>query len=571
MYNTRKSGGAVKYTLLFGPFRLDTAARQLSRGSQLIPLPPKTFDLLAYLAEHQGELQSREELFTALWPDAIVDDHALSVQIREIRKVLGDDAHHPTFIETRHRRGYCFRSPVTRVAQAAAGALDLTAAPDDPTGPDAVPVTRYADSGGVKIAYQIVGDGPIDLVFVMGWVSHLEYFWTEPRFARFLRRLASFSRVLLFDKRGTGLSDRVPVDQLPTIEQRMEDLHAVMEAVGSERAVICGISEGGCMSAVFAATYPEQTVALIMIGTYARRLRTADYPWAPDREQREQFIREIQDHWGGPVGLDERAASLAADPQFRRWWATYLRMGASPGAAVALTRMNTEVDIRHVLPAVRVPTLVIHRTDDMCLKVEEGRYVASLVAGARFVELPGVDHLPFAGDQDAVLNCIETFVDDLGHDLEHDRSLATVLALQLRAAPADEVQLQSQIKTCMNHFRATAMHVLDASILAAFDGPARAVRAARAAVEAAARGSAGVAAGLHTGECALTPAASPRGSAVDVAKRIVDCAASGEVLVSGTVRDLVAGSGLHFEARGRLEAGALGEWQLLRLKERAEL
>jgi hypothetical protein len=246
-------------------------------------------------------------------------------------------------------------------------------------------------------------------------------------------------------------------------------------------------------------------------------------------------------------------------------------MGASPSAAVALTRMNTEVDIRHVLPAVRVPTLVVHRTEDMCLKVEEGRYVASLVPGAQFVELPGVDHLPFAGDQDAILNCIEKFIDDLQHDLEHDRSLATVLALRLAPERGDEERFRNEIATCMKHFRSAAFHPVNGGALAAFDGPARAVRAARAVVEGAARAGAVASAGLHTGECTAASTAPLRGTAVEVAGRLVECAAPGEVLVSGTVRDLVAGSGLQFEARGRLEAGGLGEWQLLRLKDRAEL
>ncbi len=272
------------------------------------------------------------------------------------------------------------------------------------------PETKYARSGDLNIAYQVIGDAPLDLVFVMGWVSHLEYFWAEPSFARFLRRLASFSRLIVFDKRGTGLSDRVPINELPTLEQRMDDVRAVLDAVGSERAAICGISEGGPLSALFAATYPEKTAALVMIGTYAKRIRDDNYPWAPTAEAREHFFDEIREHWGGPVGLEERAPSVAADPRFREWWATYLRMGASPGAAVALTKMNAEIDVRHVLSSVRVPTLVLHRTGDLCLKVEEGRYVAELVPGARFVELAGVDHLPFVGDQDAMLDEVEEFL-----------------------------------------------------------------------------------------------------------------------------------------------------------------
>jgi len=219
------------------------------------------------------------------------------------------------------------------------------------------PETMYARSGDVNIAYQVIGDAPLDLVFVMGWVSHLEYFWREPNFARFLMRLASFSRLILFDKRGTGLSDRVPIHELPTLEQRMDDVRAVMDAVGSERAALCGVSEGGPMCSLFAATYPEKTLALVMIGTYAKRIRDDEYPWGPTIEQREQFFEVMRKQWGGPVGIDERAPSLANDPQFRDWWATYLRMGASPGAAVALTQMNAEIDVRNVLASIRVPSI----------------------------------------------------------------------------------------------------------------------------------------------------------------------------------------------------------------------
>src|SRR5262249_35554956 len=246
------------------------------------------------------------------------------------------------------------------------------------------PETHYTMSGDVNIAYQVFGDGAIDIVFVMGWVSHLEYFWEEPSFSRFLLRLASFSRLILFDKRGTGLSDRVPVNELPTLEQRMDDVRAVMEAVGSERAALIGVSEGGPMCGLFAATYPEKTSALVMIGTYAKRICELDYPWGPTPEERDHFFEEIRRNWGGPLGIDERAPSAAADEQFRNWWATYLRMGASPGAALALTKMNAEIDVRKVLPSVRIPTLVLHRKGDMCLKVEEGRYVASLIPGSKY-------------------------------------------------------------------------------------------------------------------------------------------------------------------------------------------
>ncbi|HYE88623.1 MAG TPA: alpha/beta hydrolase, partial [Vicinamibacterales bacterium] len=260
---------------------------------------------------------------------------------------------------------------------------------------------------------QVIGSGPRDIVFVMGWVSHLDYFWSEPSFARFLTRLASNARLILFDKRGTGLSDPVPISELPTLEQRVVDVRAVMDAAGSTRAVLMGVSEGGPLCAVFAARHPEQTAALVMIGSYARRVWADDYPWGPTAEERERFLQTIIDEWGGPVGIDERAPSRALDPEFRNWWAAYLRMGASPGAAVTLTRMNADVDVRDILPTIRVPALVLHRTGDRVLKVEEGRYLASLIPGATLVELPGDDHLPFVGDQLAMLTEISRFLERL--------------------------------------------------------------------------------------------------------------------------------------------------------------
>lgn len=383
--------------LAFADFRLDPVSGHLYRGSDRVALAPKAFALLQFLAEHAGRLVSKQELLAAIWPGVFVGDAVLKSTIRELRKALEDDSHEPRFIETAHRRGYRFIAPVTSID---AG----------PAAPPAAPVVRYARSGNVNIAYQVVGDGPIDLVFVMGWVSHLEYFWNEPSFAQFLTRLSSMARLILFDKRGTGLSDPVPISELPSLEQRMLDVRAVMDAAGSRRAVLMGVSEGGPLCSLFAATYPERTEAIIMIGSYARRLWAEDYPWGPTPRERDEFCQTIINNWGGPVGLDERAPSRAGDPAFRAWWSAYLRMGASPGAAVALTRMNAEVDIRSVLPNIRVPALVIHRTGDRCLKVEEGRYLASLIPGATFVELPGDDHLPFVGDQVALLTTVDQFL-----------------------------------------------------------------------------------------------------------------------------------------------------------------
>lgn len=419
------------------------------------------------------------------------------------------------------------------------------------------PQTRYTRSGDVNIAYQVLGSGPRDLVFVMGWVSHLEYFWEEPNFAKFLRRLASFSRLILFDKRGTGLSDRLT--QLPTLEQRMDDVRAVMDAVGSQKAILCGISEGGPMCNLFAATYPERTHGLIMIGTYAKRIWDADYPWAPTLEQRERFFEEIEQKWGGPVGIYERAPSLAHDSRFREWWATYLRMGASPGAAVALTRMNAEIDVRHILPSIRVPTLILHRTGDRCIKIEEGRYLAQRIPTARFVELPGEDHLPFVGDQEDVLREVEQFLNALQHGVEQDRVLVTLLSAKIDSSsgslanPAKSKTTLEQYTTSVRRelarFRGREVKAEPYQYMATFDGPARAIRNACTMAELARQLQIDIRIGLHTGECDLL-GDSLTGIVVDVAARIADMADSGEVLVSSTVKDLVAGSGITFQDRG---------------------
>ena len=529
--------------LSFGDFHLDPVSGHLYQGSMAVPLTPKGFALLHYLAAQAGRLVPKQELLDAVWPGVFVGDAVLKVTIRELRKALGDDPQAPRFIETAHRRGYRFIAPV------ATAELAGTAPPADRIAPASIPVPRvsYAQSGSVNIAYQVVGSGPIDLVFVMGWVSHLEYFWNEPSFARFLGRLASMARLILFDKRGTGLSDPVPVAQLPTLEQRLDDVRAVMEAAGSERAALLGVSEGGPLCSLFAATYPERTEALIMIGSYARRMRDADYPWGPTREERDAFCASLLEQWGGPVGIDERAPSRSGDPAFREWWASYLRMGASPGAAVALTRMNAEIDIRDVLPSIRVPTLVLHRRGDRCLRVEEGRYLASRIPSAAFVELPGDDHLPFVGDQEAILLEIESFLARAPVRAPAERVLATVLTIDTEAAPADRAHLERVFAREVAWFRGRILETRCPHLVAAFDGPGRAVQCGSSVAVIAQRSQIPVHAGVHIGECDLTAASGP---ILETSAGIAAAASAGEVLVSRTVVDLVAGSGLKFIERG---------------------
>jgi pimeloyl-ACP methyl ester carboxylesterase len=540
---------------LFGPFRLERRERRLSREGKAVPLTPKVFDLLCLLVENAGHVMTKEQIMDQIWAGTVVEEANLVQSVSVLRRALGHGPHNP-FVETVSRVGYRFVAPVDRV-DGIDGPRELTFTP---------PETHYTRSEDVNLAYQVIGDGPIDLIFVMGWVSHLEYFWAEPSFSRFLQRLASFSRLILFDKRGTGLSDRVPLDSLPTLEQRMEDLHAVMDAVGSQRAVILGVSEGGPMSALFAATYPERTAALVMIGTYAKRLRDATYPWGPTRAERDAYLRQIRDGWGGPVGIEERAPSRVHDAAFRDWWATYLRMGASPGAALALTQMNAEIDVRGVLPLVRVPSLVIHRTGDRCLLVEEGRYVASLIPGAQFSEFPGEDHLPFVGDQDAILDEIRMFLEGIQTEQSPERVLATVLCLQLEQ---DETELATAVRREIQWYRGEEVRATPARLIL-FDGPARAIRCANSIINMARRYGISAQAGLHTGECDRTPDGSVAGVAVEIACRVLSCSSASEVLVSSTVRDLVAGSGIRFHPGDKREVVTPhGEWRLFRVLDSA--
>jgi len=443
------------------------------------------------------------------------------------------------------------------------------------TGPNR-PETRYTKSGDVNIAYQVTGRGPLDLVFVAGWVSHLEYAWEDPAFARFLDRLGSFSRLIRFDKRGTGLSDRVT--ELPTLEERMDDVRAVMDAVGSERAALFGFSEGGSMCALFAATYPKRTSALILFGAFAKRIWSPDYPWAPTPEERQRFFDAIEQGWGGIVDLETLAPSAAPDPQFRDWWSTYLRLGASPGAALAHARMNTEIDIRHVLGSIRVPTLVLHRTGDQDANVEEGRYIAARIPGARFVELPGSDHLPFVGDAEAVLAEVEVFLTGMRTSPEPERILATVLFADIVDSTRHAADLGDSrwrdllgayyalIRRNLAAFRGREIDTAGDGVLATFDGPARAIRCA-CAIRDAARGlGIEIRAGLHTGECEVL-GAKLSGIAVHIGARVAALAGAGEVFVSSTVKDLVSGSGLQFDDQGpHALKGVEEEWRLFAVR-----
>jgi class 3 adenylate cyclase/alpha-beta hydrolase superfamily lysophospholipase len=434
------------------------------------------------------------------------------------------------------------------------------------------PATRYAKSDGLDIAYQVVGDSALTVVFVPGFVSNVESAWEFPENARFLSRLASFSRLVLFDKRGTGLSDRVPVDRLPTLEERIDDVRAVLDAVGCERAALFGISEGGPMSVLFAAAHPDRVSHLVLYSSYAKRSDAE-----PDNGA--AFIDLIERRWGTGEVLGARAATGARDPHALERLARLERQSATPSAAAAMIRMAAAIDVTDVLKVVSVPTLVLHRRDDPNLLFAAGQQLASAIPGAQFVPLAGDDHIPWYGDVDALLGEIEQFLTGSRHDPEPERVLATVLftdivaSTERAAAIGDqrwrEVLLQHHADATLEieRFRGTFVKSTGDGALAIFDGPGRAVRCARALRDAATRVGIEIRTGLHTGEIERL-GDDVGGIAVHIAARVLAHAGAGEIMVSSSIPALVVGSGLDFDDRGEHQLkGVPGQWRLFAVKD----
>ncbi|HET9783300.1 MAG TPA: alpha/beta fold hydrolase [Candidatus Dormibacteraeota bacterium] len=431
---------------------------------------------------------------------------------------------------------------------------------------------RYARSGDVNIAYQVVGDGPIDLVLTFGWVSHLAYVWEEPSVARFLDRLASFTRLILYDKRGTGMSDRV--HPLPTLEQRMDDIRAVMDAARSERAAVFGISEGGVVSALFAATYPERTLGLIINGSYPSALSRPGYPWGMTREQYDRRIDRVRDLWGTGSGMEGYAPSQLNNPEVAAWWGKFTQISASPADAQNLLAMNFLIDIRDVLPTIRVPTLIIHANRDKVAPIEAGRYFAEHIPGARLVELDSIDHWAYFVDADIVIDEVQEFLTGVRGTRAPETMLATVLCTQVAQAGAHAVWLGGRqwhdlvdrhhavVRKALARYGGREVEAGEQGITAIFDGTARAIRCALQIRDELLELGLRIRAGVHAGECELA-AGRPRGVALHVAHGVMEAAQPGEVLVSSTVKDLVVGSGLEFAESGAREfTGVPGAWSL---------
>jgi pimeloyl-ACP methyl ester carboxylesterase len=428
--------------------------------------------------------------------------------------------------------------------------------------------TRYAKNGDINVAYQVFGEGNVDLVMVPGFISHIENYWDEPNLARWLRKVGSFARVILFDKQGTGLSDRS--SEAPGMDERMDDVSAVMDAEGIEQAAIFGISEGGSLATLFAASHPERSQALILYGAFAQFKS-----WFPTQEALEDLFQYIDTAWGSGESIPMFAPTMADDPAFKEWWGKFERLGASPGAAKKIMQLNSQIDITDILPSVNVPTLVIHRKDDANVNVEGGRILAERISNAKYVELPGVDHLPMVGENpDRIIDEMAQFLTGEWGPVETECVLATVLFTDIadstkRAADLGDQRWRdllenhhSRVRGELGHFRGKEIDTAGDGFFATFDGPARGIRCACAIRDSVSSLGINLRAGLHTGECELM-GDKVSGLAVHIGARVMEKSDPGEVFVSSTVKDLVAGSGLQFNDRGKHTLkGIPGEWRL---------
>lgn len=380
----------------FDQFELDTKIYRLRNDGTIVDVEPKVFELLSYLIANRDRLVTRDELFENLWPGQIVSETSLSNQIKAVRKAIGDDGKSQSFIKTVHGRGYQFVYPANEK--------------NSTDNRYVKPETRYAQNGNVSIAYQAFGEGLTDLIVISGWLSNLDIFWEQPRAARFFLNLANFCRVILIDRRGTGLSDRVSP---PNLELQMQDIIAVMESIGCRQAVLMGYSEGGNIAAQFAVTFPRRTLALVLIGTAARWIRNHEYPYGSTDEEAEQWITEVENAWGGPIAVDLTSPSLADDKEYREWYSKYFRSSASKTAALELLRMSHKIDQRSVLPTINVPALVLQATGDLVCPLEAGRDMARRIPDAKFVQLNTDDHLPYIGCRDEIISEIRLLLEQL--------------------------------------------------------------------------------------------------------------------------------------------------------------
>jgi len=423
------------------------------------------------------------------------------------------------------------------------------------------PATQYTKSGRINIAYQVFGSGSIDLVYIPGWVSNIDWMWACPELVSFLEELGRICRVILFDKRGTGLSDRVV--ELSTLEERMDDIRAVMDAVGSEKAVLFGHSEGGCVSALFAATYPNRVISLVSFGIFAKRRYSPDYPWAPTDKERKKVYDMIENSWGsGQMDLESLAPSKAHDRAFMDWLANYFRSGASPSAAMVLTKMNTEVDIIDILGSIKVPVLMMQRTNDVDVKIEEGRFIAERIKGAKFVELDGEDHLFWVGNTEEVLKEMKAFILNVKPIGNYEVRLFTIVAARVKSMGCSEAELQERVNQFVIQYRGRVVHYERDGFMAIFEGPSKAVHCSIDLVDNMQSLNVKLSVGIHIKEAVVDESYFIAGETREFLNLILDEAQPNQILITQTVRHLLSGAGLNF-SQHKLIFEATGESHLL--------
>lgn len=420
------------------------------------------------------------------------------------------------------------------------------------------PDTQYTKSGRINIAYQVLGSGPIDLVYIPGWVSNIDLMWDCPELVAFLQELGKIARVILFDKRGTGLSDRIV--ELSTVEERMDDIRAVMDAVHSPKAVLFGHSEGGSVSALFAATYPNRTIALIAFGIFAKRRYAPEYPWAPTDEERQGVYDMIEHSWGsGKMNLASLAPSKADDKAFMNWLANYFRSGASPSAAMVLTKMNTQVDIIDILGSIKVPTLIMQRTHDIDVKVEEGRFIAERIEGAKFVELEGNDHLFWAGNEEHVLDEMRSFIKDIKPKTNYVERLFTFVTARIIPQDQSDGILKKLIGQYVAQYRGTIVSIDNEGFIATFDGPSKAVHCCMDLVDAVHNVKSQLAIGIHIKEATVEEVSTLGSQTGMFLRSILEHALPDQILITQSVKNLLSGAGLHFTPNNHIATSILDE------------
>lgn len=517
--------------VLDGDLELDEELFEVRRSGVRVPLEPQAFDVLIHLVRHRDRVVSKEELMDSIWGGRFVSETAVTSRIKQIRHALGDDGRTQRVVSTLHGRGYRFVASVREISAGSESVLQPGAvreAAEVAPPPESRRTVRYTVSDGLHIAYQVTGDGDVDVVLISGFVSHLDVDWDDPRHAYFLDRLGTMGRLIRFDKRGTGMSDRP--SGVPDLETRMHDVLAVMDAVGSERAVLCGYSEGGPMAIMMAAMHPERVHSLVLYGSYARRLWAPDYPWTRTAEERAAYTDQLVASWDWEADLRMRCPS--GDEAMQRWWSRRMRAAATPGTVRALMDMNSLVDVRDLLPAIRVPTLVLHRDGDAVAVLDEGRYLAEHIPQAELKVLHGADHF-VSGNPGQILDAMEPFVAATPR-VERHFALAAVAA----ASGPSPGRLVEALERAGGRRRRSAQG--DAVVL--FDGPATAIRAASDAMDP----TEGRGVGLSIAEVAMEggPVSGP---AVEEALRLAGAVPAGRIAVSLLACQILLGSGVELE------------------------